>query len=177
MPRLSIYIIGPISLSLSLMSCGLAPEHSENSNSRSTPCVENCASKDQDSGDADVEIEVGDEKSVDTGPVGLFSANLALDIKILDQPSGEISIKWTKATDDRDLKDGQLIYHIYYSISANINSIVDAEANGTALGSFDDIDYVSTTGLFLDKDHYFMVIVESPLKDKLGYKMTKLSVP
>ena len=42
---------------------------------------------------------------------------------------------WSMGTDDTDIPSG-LRYLVYYSASNNISSVANAEANGTAVGSY-----------------------------------------
>ena len=83
--------------------------------------------------------------------------------------TASVDLAWTKATDDTSAQ-AALAYRVYYSTSDNIDTVANAEANGTAFGSASaDISSVSVTGLTDSTTYYFNVIVSDEAGNKAIY--------
>ncbi|OHD09657.1 MAG: hypothetical protein A2Y41_04565 [Spirochaetes bacterium GWB1_36_13] len=81
------------------------------------------------------------------------------------------TVSWTAATDT----DTNLQYLVYTSTSDNISTVADAEANGTAFGSYEPgITSKTITGLTASTTYYYTVIVKDSAGNKSIY--TKNSV-
>lgn len=83
-----------------------------------------------------------------------------------------ITVNWAKANDDTS-SQANLQYLAYYSISNNIDSIANIEANGTTIGTYaTDIITKNSTGLTTGgKVYYFNLIVKDEAGNKAGYVM------
>ena len=80
-----------------------------------------------------------------------------------------VTINWTKATDNVS-SQANLQYLVYYSTSNNIDTVANAEANGTAFGSYsNDISLTAITGLIANTTYYFNVIVRDEAGNKSAY--------
>jgi len=78
----------------------------------------------------------------------------------------EMTISWTGATDDTS-ENEDLLYMVYYSASASLDSVSDIETNGTAFGEYTaNITSKVVTGLIANTEYTFNVIV----KDEAGNK-------
>lgn len=83
--------------------------------------------------------------------------------------STSLTLGWTASTDNRT-SAANLQYQPYYSLSNNIDTIANAEANGTAIGSYTaNINSKAVTGLTLSTTYYFNVIVKDQLNNKSIY--------
>ncbi len=89
-----------------------------------------------------------------------------------------ITVNWTKATDNVT-PQASLEYLVYYSQVCNLNTVVNIEANGTAVGTYTaDIDTKTVTGLTHQKAYYFNVIVKDSAGNKRAYAMnSRLTLP
>jgi hypothetical protein len=88
-----------------------------------------------------------------------------------------INVGWTKATDNISAQS-TLQYLVYYSTSNNINSVVNAEANGTSFGTYSaDINTKLITGLSDSTPYYFNVIVKDENSNKAAYSMSSYTMP
>jgi len=82
-----------------------------------------------------------------------------------------IRVNWSKATDDSTVQTS-LQYEVRRSLSNNIASVANAEANGTiALAYTTDIATANITGLTPATTYYFNVIVKDAQSNKAVYTM------
>jgi len=83
--------------------------------------------------------------------------------------STSVTVDWTKATDDFSAQ-ANLEYLVYYSTSDNIDTVLQAEANGTAVGGYTaDIATTPVTGLTPSTTYYFNVIVRDEAGNREAY--------
>ncbi|MBK9501157.1 MAG: chitobiase/beta-hexosaminidase C-terminal domain-containing protein [Leptospiraceae bacterium] len=86
-------------------------------------------------------------------------------ITITNVVSTSMTLNWTKATDTYTAQTS-LQYKVVRSLSNNIDSVVNAEANGTLVQDWTtDINTVNVTGIVANTYYYFNVMV----KDGVGY--------
>jgi hypothetical protein len=90
-----------------------------------------------------------------------------------------LDVNWTKATDNVTAQ-ASLQYQLYRSTSNNITSVANAEANGTAIGTYTtDISTVFVSSLTPGQTYYFNVVVRdgagSP--NKAAYTPTSVTLP
>ena len=80
-----------------------------------------------------------------------------------------MSLAWTKATDDVSAQ-GTLQYEVRRSTSNNIDSVANAEANGTIVCAYaTDVSTCNATGLSASTTYYFNVIVKDEVGNKAVY--------
>jgi len=73
--------------------------------------------------------------------------------------AASVTVDWTKATDDSTAQ-AALEYLVYYSASDDIDTVANAEANGTAVGAYAaDIATEAVSGLVPSTTYYFNVLV------------------
>jgi hypothetical protein len=83
-----------------------------------------------------------------------------------------IDLSWTKATDD-ETPQGDLEYKVFYSLSGNIDTVANAEANGTQITSTwtRDLDSITASGLYQNTTYFFNVIVRDSSGFVVSYRM------
>ncbi|MEM7183143.1 MAG: fibronectin type III domain-containing protein [Spirochaetota bacterium] len=82
-----------------------------------------------------------------------------------------LSLTWDRATDD-STSQTNLQYIVYQSTAANIDTVANAEANGTALNSLtSDLSRYDVIGLSPNTTYYFNVIVQDELGNKAVHTM------
>lgn len=87
-----------------------------------------------------------------------------------------IVMNWSKATDDVSAQ-GDLEYLAYSSLSDNIGTIIDAESNGTAVGTYaKDINSALVSGITLNTTYYYNVIVQDEAGNKMAYTSASYTV-
>ncbi len=83
-----------------------------------------------------------------------------------------LTLDWTKATDDYTAAT-ELTYRVYDSTTDNINTVANAEANGTEIGTEStNIDTKNVTGLTANTTYYFAIIVKDEALNKSIYTLT-----
>ena len=116
-------------------------------------------------GNTDNDPQVGDDDGLlpdITPPTPGDSANTTTSAITVDS----VTLSWTKATDNKTA-EVDLEYLAFYSTSDNIDTVENAESNGSAVGSYTtDINTVDIDGLDEATTYYFNVIV----KDQPGNK-------
>jgi uncharacterized protein DUF1554/chitobiase/beta-hexosaminidase-like protein len=86
--------------------------------------------------------------------------------------STSLTLDWTKAADDYTAETA-LTYRVFHSTTDNINTVADAEANGTETGSESaDIDTKDVSGLTASTTYYFAVVVKDEALNKSIYTLT-----
>ncbi len=81
-----------------------------------------------------------------------------------DATTTQMDLSWSAATDDVS-DDADLLYKVYYSATADLDSVADIEENGTAFGDYTaDMRSTTVTGLIQNTAYTFNVIV----KDEAG---------
>ena len=92
-------------------------------------------------------------------------------VTVAGQTCGNLDVSWTKAVDDRS-SQSNLQYLVYHSPSSDMTSLADAEANGTAVGSYAaDIDTKAYTGL-AGGSNYFTTVVKDEAGQRAIYNQT-----
>lgn len=87
----------------------------------------------------------------------------------VNKTKSSIELRWTKATDNISLSQS-LKYIVYYTKDSMLTNIVDIEANGIAVGSYEeDIDSKVVSGLLPDSEYYFYVVVKDTKGNKAKY--------
>ncbi len=87
-----------------------------------------------------------------------------------------VTLSWEKASDNASIQEN-LSYLVYRSDSDNIDSVHDAEINGTALGQYaTDICTLYITGLNPGNTYYFNVIVMDEGGNKTAYSMQEVTI-
>ena len=83
-----------------------------------------------------------------------------------------INLVWTKAT-DVETPQAELQYRVFYSLSGNIDTVANAEANGTEItsGWTTDISSITAFGLNPDTIYYFNVLVQNQSGLSVSYTM------
>lgn len=82
-----------------------------------------------------------------------------------------LTLKWTKATDDITAQ-ASLQYKIVRSLSNNIDTVSNAETNGTIIQNWTaNIDTLNVSGLTANTLYYFNVLVKDSIGNKAGYTM------
>lgn len=101
------------------------------------------------------------------GNTGLIaSSNLA---------STSVTLTWTKGTDDTSAQ-AALRYEVRRSTNNNINTVANAELNGTvALAYTTDINTTNITGLTASTAYFFTVIVKDEAGNKTVYGTTNIT--
>ncbi|OHD12846.1 MAG: hypothetical protein A2Y41_01970 [Spirochaetes bacterium GWB1_36_13] len=80
-----------------------------------------------------------------------------------------LTVNWTAAADDAT-GSSNLEYLVYISTSDNISTVADAEANGTAVGSYaSGITSQAITGLSNNTTYYYTVVVKDAAGNKSIY--------
>jgi hypothetical protein len=83
--------------------------------------------------------------------------------------SSGLTLNWTAATDNIT-SQANLQYLAYYSLSNNLSSVANIEANGTPVGSYtSNIITKNVTGLLSGTTYYFNVIVKDEANNKATY--------
>lgn len=86
-----------------------------------------------------------------------------------------VTLSWNKATDNTSVQNA-LQYLVYRSDADNIDSVADAEANGTPVGAYTaDIDIWEVNGLTSGTTYYFNVIVKDGAGNKNAYSMKEIT--
>ncbi|ATW28166.1 beta strand repeat-containing protein [Candidatus Formimonas warabiya] len=86
-----------------------------------------------------------------------------------------VTLSWNKATDDVSAQSA-LQYMVYRSDSNHIDTVVNIEANGTAVGSYAaDINTKQITGLTAGTTYYFNVVVKDEAGNKTAYTMKEVT--
>lgn len=78
------------------------------------------------------------------------------------------NVDFTKATDDTSAQSA-LVYKLYTSLSNNISSVANAEANGTLQDTQTDVVQLSASGLNDSTTYYFNVVVQDEAGNKTAY--------
>jgi hypothetical protein len=82
-----------------------------------------------------------------------------------------VTLNWTKGTDNLSAQ-GALQYKVVRSDSNNINTVANAEANGTVVQDWTaDINTKEVTGLTMSTTYYFNVLVKDEAGNKAVYVM------
>jgi len=85
--------------------------------------------------------------------------------------SSTLTLSWSKATDDVTAQ-ANLQYEVRQSTSANIDTLANAEANGTIIQAYaTDIDTFDVIDLTVETAYYFTVIVRDEAGHKAAYSM------
>jgi autotransporter-associated beta strand protein len=81
-----------------------------------------------------------------------------------------VNVNWTYATDNQTPQN-QLRYYVYRSLSNNINTVANCEANGTLLnsGGTVNINSLNATELTPNTTYYFNVVVADLANNKAAY--------
>ncbi len=77
-------------------------------------------------------------------------------------------LSWNRATDNAS-SPPNLQYQVRMSTSNNLATVANAEANGTIVGAYSSLNYVSVTGLNSGDTYYFNVIVKDAKGNKSVY--------
>ena len=96
-------------------------------------------------------------------------------ISVTNVSKDGLTLNWTTASDNAD-SSANLQYLAYYSTNSALNSVVNIETNGTAVGSYtNNIATKGVTGLLPNTTYYFNVIVKDTAGNKSSYtqKMQK----
>lgn len=89
--------------------------------------------------------------------------------------TSSIDISWNAASDNSAAAN-TLLYLVYYSTTADLDSVSDIETNGTAFGTYaTGITSKSVTGLTANTAYTFNVIVKDPSGNKALYTATSES--
>ena len=84
--------------------------------------------------------------------------------------TSEVTLSWTKATDNASLQ-ANLKYLVYYSTVDNLGTVADCENNGTAFGTYaNDIATQTITSLAQDTKYYFNIVVKDEGNNKTCYQ-------
>ncbi|MCF8365823.1 MAG: hypothetical protein K9H16_08580 [Bacteroidales bacterium] len=84
--------------------------------------------------------------------------------------TSEVTLSWTKATDNASLQ-ANLKYLVYYSTVDNLGTVTDCENNGTAFGTYaNDIATQTITSLAQDTKYYFNIVVKDEGNNKTCYQ-------
>jgi hypothetical protein len=84
--------------------------------------------------------------------------------------TSEVTLSWTKATDNASLQ-ANLQYLVYYSTNDNLGTVADCENNGTAYGAYaKDISAQTVTSLAEDTKYYFNIVVKDEGNNKACYQ-------
>jgi hypothetical protein len=112
-----------------------------------------------------VSIEVVDDEAPIPGNDGK--------VAIANTKGTSLSLQWSEASDDRT-SPSDLEYRVVMSSSPNIGALGDAEANGTVIRDWlkDHTEFVAT-GLQLDTQYYFNVLVRDEVGNRAAYVMVQ----
>src|SRR5262249_4134518 len=78
-------------------------------------------------------------------------------------------LTWTKATDNVSAQSA-LQYEVRRSLSNNLDSVLNAEANGTIVKAYtEDTAIATVSGLSASTDYFFNVIVKDDAGNKAVY--------
>lgn len=89
--------------------------------------------------------------------------------------STALTLNWTKATDNISAQN-TLRYEVRQSSTNNIDTVANAELNGSVILSYTtDIDTFTVTGLSTSTTYYFNVIVKDEFDNKVAYVMKTTS--
>ena len=92
-----------------------------------------------------------------------------------DSFNNNVAIKWEAATDPVTAQN-ELQYLMYYSTSANIDTVENAEANGTAVGDYTaDLSRKAATALTPLTGYYLNVLVKNNAGLKAAYTMKSVT--
>lgn len=106
-----------------------------------------------------------------TLPVAGNAGALTVTGKTLDS----LSISWTAATDNITAQSS-IQYLVYYSLLDNISTVVDAETNGTPVGSYTAaITSAQITGLSANTAYFITVVAKDEGNNKVQYGVYSFS--
>jgi len=77
-------------------------------------------------------------------------------------------LSWNQASDNASVPPN-LLYQVRMSSSNNMNTIIDAETNGTIVRDYSPLTYASLNNLISGHDYYFNVIVKDATGNKALY--------
>lgn len=97
-------------------------------------------------------------------------SNSLISLTAVEIDDGEITIEWTEAEDDITVQN-QLQYEVYYSESANLDSIENIRTHGLGRVEVVGASMHEFTGLTIDKAYYFAVIVKDEVGNERAYTM------
>lgn len=89
-------------------------------------------------------------------------------LSVTNLSTTSLTLNWQLATDN-STPQSQLSYTVYYSLSANIANVSDAQTNGTPAGTGVNISSRAVTGLQPSAVYYFTVLVSDATGNKAVY--------
>ncbi|MBM7557075.1 fibronectin type III domain-containing protein [Halanaerobacter jeridensis] len=94
-------------------------------------------------------------------------------INTSDVQANSVTLDWTKASDDLS-SDENVEYKVVYSTANNISTVEDIESNnGTIAKNWTtNINNITVTGLDVNVEYYFNVVVKDEAQNKAVYNMT-----
>ncbi len=101
------------------------------------------------------------------GSGGLSLTTSSLTLRAVEIDDSEFTVAWPAASGGT----APYTYSLYYSTSANLDSIANIKANGTLAGTIVDDTSFQITALPIDKDYFFNVIVSDASGNELAYDM------